>query len=173
MWVHKLLINLVRKACRNLLHFTAIIHLIACFQHSHHLGPLSSEWKHVSQVKPTSYFPHTIPLVDITFALLVCFLCVCVRVCVCVCVHADAGTRNSPNNWLQHWKVQEFKVESYRHLLCVFISFWLVCRHEIKNGWESIILTCSPSVSLWSLSFTVFDMSGQSRYRNLWEHYYK
>ncbi|KAM4730813.1 ADP-ribosylation factor-like protein 6 isoform 6-T6 [Anableps anableps] len=24
-----------------------------------------------------------------------------------------------------------------------------------------------------SLSFTVFDMSGQSRYRNLWEHYYK
>ncbi|XP_019133096.1 ADP-ribosylation factor-like protein 6 [Larimichthys crocea] len=24
-----------------------------------------------------------------------------------------------------------------------------------------------------SLSFTVFDMSGQTRYRNLWEHYYK
>uniref|UniRef100_A0A3Q3ILV9 ADP-ribosylation factor-like protein 6 n=1 Tax=Monopterus albus TaxID=43700 RepID=A0A3Q3ILV9_MONAL len=24
-----------------------------------------------------------------------------------------------------------------------------------------------------SLSFTAFDMSGQSRYRNLWEHYYK
>ncbi|MED6236921.1 ADP-ribosylation factor-like protein 6 [Ataeniobius toweri] len=24
-----------------------------------------------------------------------------------------------------------------------------------------------------SLSFTVFDMSGQSRYRSLWEHYYK
>lgn len=24
-----------------------------------------------------------------------------------------------------------------------------------------------------SLSFTVFDMSGQSRYRNLWEHYFK
>ncbi|XP_058479246.1 ADP-ribosylation factor-like protein 6 isoform X2 [Solea solea] len=24
-----------------------------------------------------------------------------------------------------------------------------------------------------SMSFTVFDMSGQSRYRNLWEHYYK
>ena len=23
------------------------------------------------------------------------------------------------------------------------------------------------------LSFTVFDMSGQGRYRNLWEHYYK
>ena len=24
-----------------------------------------------------------------------------------------------------------------------------------------------------NLSFTVFDMSGQGRYRNLWEHYYK
>uniref|UniRef100_A0A8C4Z5V5 ADP-ribosylation factor-like protein 6 n=1 Tax=Gadus morhua TaxID=8049 RepID=A0A8C4Z5V5_GADMO len=24
-----------------------------------------------------------------------------------------------------------------------------------------------------TLSFTVFDMSGQTRYRNLWEHYYK
>ena len=23
------------------------------------------------------------------------------------------------------------------------------------------------------LAFTVFDMSGQGRYRNLWEHYYK
>jgi ADP-ribosylation factor-like protein 6 len=24
-----------------------------------------------------------------------------------------------------------------------------------------------------NISFTVFDMSGQGRYRNLWEHYYK
>jgi ADP-ribosylation factor-like protein 6 len=24
-----------------------------------------------------------------------------------------------------------------------------------------------------NLAFTVFDMSGQGRYRNLWEHYYK
>jgi len=24
-----------------------------------------------------------------------------------------------------------------------------------------------------NLSFTAFDMSGQGRYRNLWEHYYK
>ena len=24
-----------------------------------------------------------------------------------------------------------------------------------------------------NLGFTVFDMSGQGRYRNLWEHYYK
>lgn len=26
--------------------------LIACFQHSNHLGPLSEDWKHVSQVMP-------------------------------------------------------------------------------------------------------------------------
>ena len=29
------------------------------------------------------------------------------------------------------------------------------------------------AMTLCSLSFTVFDMSGQGRYRNLWEHYYK
>ncbi|XP_065057262.1 ADP-ribosylation factor-like protein 6 isoform X1 [Rhopilema esculentum] len=28
-------------------------------------------------------------------------------------------------------------------------------------------------VSMTGLSFTIFDMSGQGRYRNLWEHYYK
>ena len=28
-------------------------------------------------------------------------------------------------------------------------------------------------LALPNLSFTVFDMSGQGRYRNLWEHYYK
>ncbi|XP_055500549.1 ADP-ribosylation factor-like protein 6 isoform X3 [Leucoraja erinacea] len=31
----------------------------------------------------------------------------------------------------------------------------------------------SPFFLFPSLSFTVFDMSGQGRYRNLWEHYYK
>ena len=25
----------------------------------------------------------------------------------------------------------------------------------------------------YSINFTVFDMSGQGRYRNMWEHYYK
>ena len=29
------------------------------------------------------------------------------------------------------------------------------------------------SGQFFSLNFTVFDMSGQGRYRNLWEHYYK
>lgn len=29
------------------------------------------------------------------------------------------------------------------------------------------------SCQIFSLNFTVFDMSGQGRYRNLWEHYYK
>lgn len=35
------------------------------------------------------------------------------------------------------------------------------------------IYNCDNFSSLLSLSFTVFDMSGQGRYRNLWEHYYK
>ena len=37
------------------------------------------------------------------------------------------------------------------------------------NAAVSITVSCL----FFSLSFTVFDMSGQSRYRNLWEHYYK
>ncbi|KAJ8401749.1 hypothetical protein AAFF_G00377200 [Aldrovandia affinis] len=40
---------------------------------------------------------------------------------------------------------------------------------------EDIVPTIGFSVerfSTTSLSFTVFDMSGQGRYRSLWEHYY-
>jgi len=41
-----------------------------------------------------------------------------------------------------------------------------------------ILLYCQYSLYLsflhfFSLNFTVFDMSGQGRYRNLWEHYYQ
>lgn len=42
---------------------------------------------------------------------------------------------------------------------------------KLKVSFCSLSLSLSPSAC--SLSFTVFDMSGQSRYRNLWEHYYK
>ena len=45
---------------------------------------------------------------------------------------------------------------------------------------DSKISSVSPTVgfsvenfSAKSLNFTAFDMSGQSRYRNLWEHYYR
>uniref|UniRef100_A0A3B4TRY3 ADP-ribosylation factor-like protein 6 n=1 Tax=Seriola dumerili TaxID=41447 RepID=A0A3B4TRY3_SERDU len=37
----------------------------------------------------------------------------------------------------------------------------------------SFLLISTLLFSFLSLSFTVFDMSGQGRYRNLWEHYYK
>lgn len=70
--------------------------LIACFQHSNHLGPFSEEWKHVSQVKPISYIPYTISFVDILLPLLVCFCF------VCLWMRADTGTRDSTDNWLQH-----------------------------------------------------------------------
>lgn len=53
------------------------------FQHPNHLGPLSPEWKHVSQVKSVlhiSSFPH----VDRFLPLLVFFVCLCV---VVVCRH--------------------------------------------------------------------------------------
>jgi ADP-ribosylation factor-like protein 6 len=45
---------------------------------------------------------------------------------------------------------------------------------------DAKLLTIVPTVgfnvekfTVKSLNFTVFDMSGQGRYRNLWEHYYK
>ena len=47
-------------------------------------------------------------------------------------------------------------------------------------AWQATTTEVVPTVgfsveefSKASLSFTVFDMSGQGRYRNLWEHYYK
>lgn len=56
--------------------------LIACFQHSNHLGPLSEDWKHVSQVKP-QYHTFLIPFPCFhTFAITCLFLfCMFVGAC--------------------------------------------------------------------------------------------
>lgn len=46
----------------------------------------------------------------------------------------------------------------------------------LKAQSQDIVPTIGFSIQKFkssSLSFTVFDMSGQGRYRNLWEHYYK
>ncbi|XP_072301219.1 ADP-ribosylation factor-like protein 6 isoform X2 [Eucyclogobius newberryi] len=72
---------------------TTIINQLKPANHSNHLGPLSAEWKHVSQTPAQDIVP------TIGF------------------------------------NIEKFKTSS--------------------------------------LSFTVFDMSGQGKYRNLWEHYYK
>ncbi|XP_012732272.1 ADP-ribosylation factor-like protein 6 isoform X2 [Fundulus heteroclitus] len=72
---------------------TTIINQLKPSNHPNHLGPLSAEWKHVSQTQAQEIAP------TIGF------------------------------------NIEKFKSSS--------------------------------------LSFTVFDMSGQSRYRSLWEHYYK
>ncbi|CAL1582820.1 unnamed protein product [Knipowitschia caucasica] len=72
---------------------TTIINQLKPPNNSNHLGPLSSEWKHVSQTQAQDIVP------TIGF------------------------------------NIEKFKTSS--------------------------------------LSFTVFDMSGQGKYRNLWEHYYK
>lgn len=56
--------------------------LIACFQHSNHLGPFSEEWKHVSQVKPISYFLYTISLLTYFcryLSVFVLYVCGCVK----------------------------------------------------------------------------------------------
>uniref|UniRef100_A0A4W5KK74 ADP-ribosylation factor-like protein 6 n=1 Tax=Hucho hucho TaxID=62062 RepID=A0A4W5KK74_9TELE len=84
-------------------------------------GPLSDDWKHVSQVKvSTAYF-------TLFYYLFLIHLSYCLTVCV------------------------------------LFVYVYYRPRHN----------TLSQLFKSSSLSFTVFDMSGQSRYRNLWEHYYK
>uniref|UniRef100_A0A3P8XQ27 ADP-ribosylation factor-like protein 6 n=1 Tax=Esox lucius TaxID=8010 RepID=A0A3P8XQ27_ESOLU len=48
--------------------------------------------------------------------------------------------------------------------------------HLLELLTQDIVPTIGFSIEKFktsSLSFTVFDMSGQGRYRNLWEHYYK
>ncbi|XP_024919495.1 ADP-ribosylation factor-like protein 3 [Cynoglossus semilaevis] len=49
-------------------------------------------------------------------------------------------------------------------------------KHVTQTPAQEIVPTIGFNIEKFkcsSLSFTVFDMSGQSRYRNLWEHYYK
>ncbi|KAI5625969.1 ADP-ribosylation factor-like protein 6, partial [Silurus asotus] len=53
------------------------------------------------------------------------------------------------------------------HIICFFFP---------QAQAQDIVPTIGFSIEKFktsSLSFTVFDMSGQGRYRNLWEHYYK
>ncbi|XP_062311933.1 ADP-ribosylation factor-like protein 6 isoform X2 [Osmerus eperlanus] len=48
-------------------------------------------------------------------------------------------------------------------------------KHVSQTQTQDIVPTIGFNIEKFkssSLSFTVFDMSGQSRYRNLWEHYY-
>lgn len=148
-------LNIVRRPVKSSFHCNHS--LIACFQHSNHLGPLSEEWKHVSQVKPISYFSLYYFLVDILLPLLVCF---CVFVFARVCVCADADTRNSPNNWLQHWKVQELKVELYRIIIMHIYSF-MTGLHSFNEKWQmhrkvSSWAVLSPSSSLFFCMQHVF-----------------
>ncbi|KAG5215712.1 hypothetical protein JEQ12_001288 [Ovis aries] len=61
--------------------------------------------------------------------------------------------------------------------LFVTVGDWLdsIKMGQYKNNFMAAGFTTFDLISRMSidLSFTVFDMSGQGRYRNLWEHYYK
>ncbi|NP_001171750.1 ADP-ribosylation factor-like protein 6 [Saccoglossus kowalevskii] len=67
------------------------------------------------------------------------------------------------------------------HVLCIGLdnSGKTTIINQLKpkdSQYEDIVPTIGFSVEKFAssaLSFTVFDMSGQGRYRNLWEHYYK
>ncbi|XP_068185757.1 ADP-ribosylation factor-like protein 6 isoform X1 [Antennarius striatus] len=69
--------------------------------------------------------------------------------------------------------INQLKPSNYSNRLGPFSADW---KHVSQTQTQEIVPTIGFNIEKFkssSLSFTVFDMSGQSRYRNLWEHYYK
>uniref|UniRef100_A0A8C1ZC32 ADP-ribosylation factor-like protein 6 n=1 Tax=Cyprinus carpio TaxID=7962 RepID=A0A8C1ZC32_CYPCA len=62
------------------------------------------------------------------------------------------------------------------NFVCVYSLDFCFCLCSLQAQAQDVVPTIGFSIEKFktsSLSFTVFDMSGQGRYRNLWEHYYK
>uniref|UniRef100_A0A3B4YMK1 ADP-ribosylation factor-like 6 n=1 Tax=Seriola lalandi dorsalis TaxID=1841481 RepID=A0A3B4YMK1_SERLL len=69
--------------------------------------------------------------------------------------------------------INQLKPTNHSNHLGPFSEDW---KHVSQTQAQEIVPTIGFNIEKFkssSLSFTVFDMSGQSRYRNLWEHYYK
>ncbi|XP_056890420.1 ADP-ribosylation factor-like protein 6 isoform X1 [Takifugu flavidus] len=69
--------------------------------------------------------------------------------------------------------INQLKPSNPSNLLGPFSEEW---KHVSQTQTQEIVPTIGFNIEKFkssSLSFTVFDMSGQSRYRNLWEHYFK
>ncbi|XP_068602762.1 ADP-ribosylation factor-like protein 6 [Brachionichthys hirsutus] len=69
--------------------------------------------------------------------------------------------------------INQLKPSNYLYRLGPFSGEW---KHVSQTQAQEIVPTIGFNIEKFKtsgLSFTVFDMSGQSRYRNLWEHYYK
>ncbi|XP_030283960.1 ADP-ribosylation factor-like protein 6 isoform X1 [Sparus aurata] len=69
--------------------------------------------------------------------------------------------------------INQLKPANHSNHLGPFSEEW---KHVSQTQTQEIVPTIGFNIEKFknsSLSFTVFDMSGQSRYRNLWEHYYK
>ncbi|KAM9804970.1 ADP-ribosylation factor-like protein 6 [Neosynchiropus ocellatus] len=69
--------------------------------------------------------------------------------------------------------INQLKPANHSNLLGPLSEDW---KHASQAQTQEIVPTIGFNIEKFkssSLSFTVFDMSGQSRYRNLWEHYYK
>ncbi|XP_077584778.1 ADP-ribosylation factor-like protein 6 isoform X2 [Stigmatopora nigra] len=69
--------------------------------------------------------------------------------------------------------INQMKPTNHSNCFGPFSDEW---KHVSQIPGQEIVPTIGFNIEKFknsSLSFTVFDMSGQSRYRNLWEHYYK
>ncbi|MGH0143633.1 UNVERIFIED_CONTAM: hypothetical protein FKN15_038415 [Acipenser sinensis] len=90
-----------------------------------------------------------------------------------------------PIRWTAPEAIAYRKFSSASDIWSYGIVMWEVMSYGERPYWEmsnqdaqtqDIVPTIGFSIEKFktsSLSFTVFDMSGQGRYRNLWEHYYK
>ncbi len=113
------------------------------------------------------------------------------------CIYlSGSSTRHRPNHWLQHREVQDIQVAVHHKTTTCWTFDKIHCPWNAVSSSRSSTLLSKISLYVFillcffnlmqlewvqknvlfsscSLSFTVFDMSGQGRYRNLWEHYYK
>ena len=91
-----------------------------------------------------------------------------------ICVGLDNSGKSTVINYLKPKKVRCCRAPA--PAAPAVLTLPPLCRVSEQSTSTEVVPTVGFSVEEFAkgnLGFTVFDMSGQGRYRNLWEHYYK